>query len=227
MFSSSHCELVRANPLMLAPQNGHHLEIVLNDARRLGFLGPGPVTDQIARSLAFAEAAGDPPQGLAVDLGSGGGLPGLVLALQWPETRWLLVDSNTRRAAWLREAAKELGISSRTGVRCERAELTGRSEWRETAALVTARGFGLPAATAECAAPLLRVGGRLLVAEPPERQLERWPREGLAELGLELLFTKALTTTIGPVSISGLLSTESCGPRYPRRVGVPFKRPLF
>jgi hypothetical protein len=46
-------------------------------------------------------------------------------------------------------------------------------------------------------------------------------------LGLELEFTEAVGTDVGPVSISGILSTESCGPRYPRRVGIPFKRPLF
>jgi 16S rRNA (guanine527-N7)-methyltransferase len=201
--------------------------MLLIDARRLGFLGPGPVTDQITRSLAFAAVTGDPFDELAIDLGSGGGLPGLVLALLWPDSKWLLIDSNTRRATWLQNAVTELGISSRADVHCERAELTGRSIWRQTAALVTARGFGSPAATAECAAPLLRVGGRLLVADPPERQTERWPGAGLAELGLELEFTEAVGTDVGPVSISGILSTESCGPRYPRRVGIPFKRPLF
>lgn len=212
---------------MLPPGPAHHLELLLIDARRLGFLGPGPVADQITRSLAFAAVTGDPLDELAVDLGSGGGLPGLVLALRWPSTKWLLIDSNARRATWLQKATEELGVSSRVDVRCERAELTGRSKWRQTAGLVTARSFGVPAATAECAAPLLRVGGRLLVADPPEREAERWPKAGLAELGLQLAFTEAVVTDAGPVSISGILSTESCPPRYPRRVGIPFKRPLF
>ena len=56
---------------------------------------------------------------------------------------------------------------------------------------------------------------------------ERWPKAGLAELGLQLAFTEAVVTDAGPVSISGILSTESCRPRYPRHVGIPFKRPLF
>jgi 16S rRNA (guanine527-N7)-methyltransferase len=203
------------------------LELLLSDARRFGFLGPGPVADQLARSLAFASVIGEAPNGLAVDVGSGGGLPGLVLAVLWPMSEWLLVDSNGRRAGWLREALEELRISSRVEVRCQRAELTGRSRYRHSAELVTARGFGPPGPTAECAAPLLRVGGHLLVADRPAGQADRWPRDGLAELGLQLESSEVVVTGAGPVSISRIISVSNCGPRYPRRVGVPFKRPLF
>jgi 16S rRNA (guanine527-N7)-methyltransferase len=212
---------------MLSPQLRSRLELLLNDARRLGFLGPGPVGDQIARALAFATLAGHAPNGPAVDLGTGGGLPGLVLAGLWPDSAWLLIDSNVRRANWLQEAVKELGISSRAEVACERAELTGRGRRRQSAELVTARGFGPPAPTAECAAPLLRVGGRLLVSDPPEGHGARWPSDGLAQLGLQLELSAAVATDAGPVSISRILSTSECGPKFPRRVGVPFKRPLF
>jgi 16S rRNA (guanine527-N7)-methyltransferase len=217
---------------MLPPKLAGRLEVLLNDARRLGFLGPGPVSGQIARSLAFASVAGHAPNGPAVDLGTGGGLPGLVLAALWPDSNWLLIDSNVRRASWLQEAVNELGISSRAEIRCERAELTGRERWRQSAELVTARGFGPPAPTAECAAPLLRLGGRLLVSDPPVSDPAaghgtRWPSDGLAHLGLRLESSAVIATEAGPVSISRILSASDCGPRYPRRVGVPFKRPLF
>jgi 16S rRNA (guanine527-N7)-methyltransferase len=212
---------------MPLPQLASALGPLLTDARRLGFLGPGPINDQIARSTAFAKVAGTVPEGLAVDIGSGGGLPGLVLAILWPDSQWLLIDSNGRRASWLQGAIDELGIGSRAAVRCERAELTGRGPVRQTAELVTARGFGPPAATAECAAGLLRVGGHLVVADPPEQHEERWPPQGLALLGLELETSEVVTTSVGPVSMSRVLAVSDCGPRYPRRVGVPFKRPLF
>ena len=109
---------------MLPPGPAHDLELFLIDARRLGFLGPGPVADQITRSLAFAAVTGDPLDELAVDLGSGGGLPGLVLALLWPSTKWLLIDSNERRATWLQKATEELGISvkGRRSLRTSRAD---------------------------------------------------------------------------------------------------------
>jgi 16S rRNA (guanine527-N7)-methyltransferase len=212
---------------MVPLQVADALEPLLTDARRLGFLGPGPVNDQITRSAAFATVAGMPPQGLAADLGRGGGLPALVLALLWPVSQWVLIDSNGRRASWLERAVDRLGIASRVNVHCERAELSGRGPLRQTAELVTARGFGSPAATAECAAGLLRLGGHLVVAGPPGHDEGRWPPPGLAILGLELEMSEVVKTGIGPVSMSRMLAASDCGPKYPRRVGVPFKRPLF
>jgi 16S rRNA (guanine527-N7)-methyltransferase len=197
------------------------------EARRRGFLGPGPAANQLWRSLAFAAMPpGAPPPELAVDLGSGGGIPGLVLALHWPESRWALLESNHRRADWLASAALALGVSARAQVVNERAELVGRGSLRYQADLVTARGFAGPAATAECGAPLLHPGGRLLVADPPAGT-GRWSREGLALLGLRLEASETIGTPAGPTSITSILVEELCPERYPRRVGVPAKRPLF
>ncbi|HXW80575.1 MAG TPA: RsmG family class I SAM-dependent methyltransferase [Acidimicrobiales bacterium] len=212
-----------------------NLELLLTDARQLGFLGPGPVSDQVARSLAFGAAAlsaeecvpNGGPDGVSVDLGSGGGVPGLVLALLWPESQWLLVDSNQRRATWLQGAVSALGIENRVDVVCDRAERVARSSWRHQAGAVTARGFGPPGPTAECAAPLLRLGGQLLVAEPPGAPSDRWPAKDLVKLGLSLDASGVIATPAGPVSISRLLAASKCSELYPRRVGVPFKRPLF
>jgi 16S rRNA (guanine527-N7)-methyltransferase len=214
----------------LAHLDIENLQRLLARSRDLGFLGPGNVDDQITRSIAFAVAAGvTSPTGLVADLGSGGGLPALVLALVWPDSSWLLIDGNERRTTWLRDASSELGASHRVEVVCERAELVARSPYRHQAQLVTARSFGPPAATAECAAPLLGLGGCLLVTDPPEGpdQLVRWPPEGLAELGLELRDHQVVDTHAGPVSFSKIIAVSECAERYPRRVGIPFKRPLF
>jgi 16S rRNA (guanine527-N7)-methyltransferase len=216
----------RPFPHELTDQATRSLVTLLSQARRFGFLGPGPIHDQIIRSLAFTHAAGPPP-GRAVDLGTGGGLPGLVLALAWPESNWLLVDSNERRATWLQKAVDYLGIASRCQVIPERAETTGQGPHRNTADLVTARSFAAPGPTAECAAPLLRRGGQLLVTEPPGSQGERWPPNELGKLGLELYEVRVVDTSIGPVTISRFISVSACPENYPRRVGVPFKRPVF
>jgi 16S rRNA (guanine527-N7)-methyltransferase len=202
------------------------LESLLGEARSYGFLGPGPVAAQIARSLAFAEVATTTPE-FGIDLGSGGGLPGLVLALVWPGMQWVLVESSQKKAAWLERAVAKLGATDRVKVLCDRAENVGRSSLRGTAELVTARSFAPPGPTAECAAPLLKRGGHLLVAEPPDHPSSRWPAEGLAVLGLVRQKSQVVGTEAGPASISCFVAVSACPTLYPRRTGVPLKRPLF
>jgi 16S rRNA (guanine527-N7)-methyltransferase len=195
---------------------------VLAEARERGFLGPGEVDAHVAHSLAFVGLVPVVPA-RAVDLGSGAGVPGLILAQRWPESAWLLVDANQRRARFLREAVARLGLGPRVAVAEARAEVLGRDgNHRQKADLVVARGFGSPAVTAECAAPLLRSGGALVVAEPPGGDPERWPDTGLEVLGLVRDAAVA-----HPVALQRLLQATPCPERYPRRVGIPAKRPLW
>jgi 16S rRNA (guanine527-N7)-methyltransferase len=196
---------------------------VLEEARRLGFLGPGPVDRHLAHASGFLAAAPRPP-GVALDLGSGGGLPGLVLARAWPESEWVLLDANERRTAFLSRAATQLRLADRVVVVRIRAEEAGRRpEHRGRYDLVTTRSFGPPALVAECAAPLLRPGGSLVVSEPPGGVAERWPTEGLAKVGL----SPARVVAAGESSFALLVQATACPAAYPRRVGVPGKRPLF
>ena len=173
-------------------------------------------------ALAAAARMGEP--GVAVDLGSGAGLPGLPLALALPDWRWILVESSSRRAGFLREAIASLGMADRIEVVEQRAEVAGRRpDLRAQVDVVVSRSFGPPAVLAECAAPLLRQGGLIVVSEPPGGDEQRWPEAGLSRLGL----------VAGPVMATGgatfqiLVQRAVCDPRFPRRTGVPAKRPLF
>jgi 16S rRNA (guanine527-N7)-methyltransferase len=195
---------------------------VLERARGYGFLGPGPVDAHIRHSLAFVRLIEQPP-GRAVDLGSGAGVPGLVLAVHWPRSTWILLDANRRRTRTLDQAVEELRLGDRVEIRCQRAEDAGRDAGlRGGADLVTARGFGPPSLTAECAAPLLKTGGTLIVAEPPGGDPGRWPAGPLQQLGL--VRANAIAK---PAALQGLRQRDVCPDRFPRRTGVPAKRPLF
>lgn len=197
---------------------------VLSDARALGFLGPGPVDRHIVHAQEFARAVPVGPPGHVVDLGSGGGVPGLVLAHMWTDAELCLVEAGERRASFLEEAVARLGLRSRVRVIASRAEEVGRDPaFRALADAVVARSFGPPGVTAECAGPLLRVGGHLIVSEPPEVTIERWPEDSLAALGLVPLGRS--TGEGGTVQV--LRQVAPCPERFPRRVGVPAKRPLF
>jgi 16S rRNA (guanine527-N7)-methyltransferase len=204
------------------------LEGVLERSRSLGFLGPGPAQDHLEHARSFSRAwheiSAVPPAAF-LDLGSGGGVPGLVLAVGWQGTPCVLLDAMGRRCDFLAWAVEELGISGWVTVRCARAEDAAREADLESRfELVTARSFAAPAPTAECAARFLAPGAVILVSEPPDpaETAARWPEAGLAELGL------------GPAShvssgrnLVAIRRTSPCPSRFPRRVGVPAKRPLF
>lgn len=213
------------------PTDDHALIEVLRQAQDLGFVGPGAIEAQVGHGNAFARAvavgwaeaggAGPHPDRVA-DLGSGGGLPALVLALLWSDAEVTLIEAGHRRAAFLNHAVNRLRIGGRVTVVEGRAELVGRdTRHRASYRAVTSRAFGPPAVTAECGAPLLGVGGVLVVSEPPAGP-PRWPPHGLATLGM------------GPATVGRseprfavVAQIQLCPERYPRRVGVPSKRPLF
>lgn len=190
----------------------------LERARSLGFLGPGPVSDHVLHAQGFLDALTG-VSGLVVDLGSGGGVPGLIVAGARPDLAVVLVDATAKRCRFLESAVTALGLDS-TVVE-GRAEVVGRGALRGAAAAVLARGFGAPAVTAECAAPLLQPGGLLIVSEPPAAE-GRWPVDAVRELGLAVGYR----STTAPV-IQVLEQVEPCPDRFPRRDGMPGKRPLF
>ena len=146
---------------------------VLEDSRRFGFLGPGPLAPQIEHARGFASTVERTPESF-LDLGSGGGLPGLVLATVWPDATGVLLDAMTRRTDFLRDACARLGIEDRIRVVCSRAEDAARDPGlRGRFDLVVARSFGSPAVTAECAAGYLAPDGAAVISEPPEDEASR------------------------------------------------------
>jgi 16S rRNA (guanine527-N7)-methyltransferase len=156
----------------------------------------------------------------------------LVLAWRWPDQPAVLVEASLRRSRALERAVTRLGWSERVTVLRDRAEEVGRSgRWRASQQAVVARSFGAPAVVAECAAPLLAPGGILVVSEPPPDRHrrdatagnpDRWPPGPLAELGLE-----PVGFFQGEFGYQVLTQDHACPNRFPRRTGVPGKRPLY
>jgi 16S rRNA (guanine527-N7)-methyltransferase len=96
-----------------------------------------------------------------VDVGSGGGVPGIPLGIVRPDARVMLVESTKKKAAFLREAAETLGLSN-VSVSEWRAEDVGRSNSRETFDVAVARAVATLDWLAEWCLPLVRKGGKLL-----------------------------------------------------------------
>jgi hypothetical protein len=119
-----------------------------------------------------------------------------------------------------------LGLSERVKVVEDRAETAARNvELRESADVVVSRSFGPPAVTAECAVGFLRVGGHLVVSEPPGETLpRRWPANGLEGLGFSPATPCRRDGDEG--TFVRMVKTRP-DERWPRRVGIPTKRPWW
>jgi 16S rRNA (guanine527-N7)-methyltransferase len=214
------------------------LREVLLAARDAGFLGSVPVDRHLLHARGFVDLAREHASTAhprILDLGSGGGLPGLVIADQWPAAILVLLEANQRRAQFLKRAVLACHFQDRVTVVQERAEMAGHElAYRRTFDGVVVRSFGPPAVVAECAAPFLCPGGWLIVSEPPayeagDSELDgpsdesgRWPREKLIQFGLEPVgFVR------NEFGYQVLRQSELCPDRFPRRNGMPSKKPLF
>jgi len=147
-----------------------------------GAIGEGSLERAVAHADQFVAALPKDAHTLA-DLGSGGGLPGLVIAWRSPRSRITLVERRATRADLLRRAVHALDLTERVTVLADDVRVLGERA-AATFDVVTARSFAAPPITARWAGVLLRVGGILLVSEPPEDDADRWPAALLATHGL-------------------------------------------
>jgi len=162
------------------------------------------------------------------DLGSGAGLPGLVLAAALPGARVDLVESVARKCAFLRHAIEQMGLLN-AAVVCGRSEDWAASEGRESYDVVTARAVGRLATLAELASPLLRDGGSL-VAWKGSRDADEEAEVARAadRLAMEPLEIRSVQPYPGSCGrhIHLLRKNGPTPNELPRRAGVAAKRPF-
>lgn len=191
---------------------------------------PAAVMMHVRDSLGLVPFVGD----THVDIGSGGGFPGLILAIatRRPTT---LVESLAKKAAFLREIATDLGLP--VDVVCDRAEDVGRDPaFRERFATATARAVAGVTTVLELTVPLLHVGGQALLQRGRFSAIERASAYDAAlVLGAEISGEYAVGDD-GVIAAHAagedgrrllvVVKQLATGPRFPRRAGIPAKRPL-
>ena len=160
------------------------------------------------------------------DLGSGGGFPGLVLAIALPDGHMALVESVGRKAAFLRTAIERLDLPTTEAVQA-RAE-----DWAEGIGahdLVTARALAPLSVLIEYAAPLLAPGGSLVAWKGARDHAEEADGEAAASaLGMSELARRAVRPFRAARDRHLYLSSKvsDTPPGYPRRPGMARKRPI-
>ena len=159
---------------------------VLESLRERGALGEVSLPAAVAHADLFLAAIPSECARL-LDLGSGGGLPGLVLASRLTKTFVVLTDRRERRMDLLRLASARLRVDARVSVRTgDVVNLARDPELRGTFDVVTARAFGEPLWTLSCAVPFLAPGGVVVISEPPlVDEAIRWPTDEVSRLGLK------------------------------------------
>ena len=158
---------------------------VLESLRERGALGETSLPHAVAHADLFLAAIPATCTRL-IDLGSGGGLPGLVLASRLTDASIVLCDRRERRMDLLRLACTRLGLLDRvTVITADVVALARQPEFQGDFDVVTARAFGDPLWTLRCAEPFLKVDGVIIVSEPPTDSVTlRWPNHAVVALGL-------------------------------------------
>lgn len=180
-------------------------------------------------SLTALLAMGTNPQGRLVDVGTGAGFPGIPLAVVCPQLQVTLVESTSKKVEFCRHVIAGLGLDH-VQVRDVRVEALAREpEQRESYRWAVARAVAAMNVLAEYTLPLLQLNGRLIAMKG-----ETGPAEAqAAEPAIRLLGGR--TERLVPIELPTVAETRylvmvdkiSRTPeRYPRRIGVPAKRPL-
>jgi len=183
-----------------------------------------PAAELIDDSLVLAAHIADARR--LVDVGSGGGLPGLPLKIVRPDLEVTLIEADQDKAAFLVQAAARLDLRG-VEVLAVRAEDAGHDpRYREAFDVAVARALAPLPTLVELCLPLVRVGGRLLAQKTEKEDVARAAR------AVEVLGGR-LGAAIGAASrarSSGVIVVvEKIGPTpraYPRRPGLPSRKPL-
>ncbi|MBA2712387.1 MAG: 16S rRNA (guanine(527)-N(7))-methyltransferase RsmG [Rubrobacteraceae bacterium] len=169
--------------------------------------------------------------GRLADVGSGGGLPGIPIAIVGQDLETTLIESTGKKAAFMRYAVESLGLE---GVRVanERVEYLGRTgEHRGAYDIVTCRAVARLSVVAEYCVPLLEVGGRVIAMKGrlgPEELSEGSSAEGVLGATVAEVKHVPMLPEVGQKERNLVIiqKTGETPARYPRRAGVVARKPL-
>jgi 16S rRNA (guanine527-N7)-methyltransferase len=168
--------------------------------------------------------------GTLVDVGAGAGLPGLALAIVLPQHDVTLVEATAKKARFISHAIDVLRLANARVVAGRAEDVARLPEHRERFDVAIARAVGSVAALVELLVPLVRVGGRAVLMKT-RAQAEVEVEEAARSLGelhgrVERVADVALPGLLNDRALVVVRKDEATPERYPRRAGVPQRRPI-
>lgn len=161
-----------------------------------------------------------------VDVGSGGGLPGLPLKIAMPQLQVTLVEADGRKAAFLTQACAQLGLAGVRVVGRRAEDAAHDAGLREAFDVAVARALAPMPVLVELCLPFVRVGGRLLAQKTREEDVDAAGR-AISLLGGDPLRVEAAPSPARESGVVVIVDKASPTPEaYPRRAGLPSRRPL-
>lgn len=174
--------------------------------------------------LKLLEFASFPKNGSVIDVGSGSGLPGMVIAISRPELRITCVESERRKCDFLRSAVERLGLTNVTVMTARAEQLGHDTNYREGFAAATARACAPWPLAAELCSAFVSPGGGVFLFGSPAQQQQAVTARTLAELGLRPSkhLAYGLVDPLVQYTIQAFIKEKNLEKKFPR----PWKQML-
>lgn len=165
-----------------------------------------------------------------IDVGTGAGFPGIPLALIFPEKHFLLIDSLDKRIKIIKEICQAIEIRNVEAVHGRAEELAFQQKYRQQFDLCVSRAVAKLPVLAEYCLPFVKIGGFFLSYKGPDTEDERFQaKKALKALGGELIEERKANLEGFDLNHTLLVmkKTQNTPAKYPRKSGIPSKKPLI